>query len=380
MDTPSYPRQEVPVYETAKNDENIEELAEEIKDQLKDYDPEKLKTSGESEYSSGDKIGFCALAHRNTNLCDRLMFYFGITFSSLFGAALPASFLIFASMVKDLGGGSTGLNEEQFAKMYFDPEIAKNAKKAGINSMRFNAQLQVYLAFAVLFFAGAQQFFFLTFAENLAFKTKVAYFKAALEKDAAYFDENSATELPAKISKETDMIRSGMGDKVGQAFMGLFQMIVGFALAFTYGAELAAWLLLFMPLIMFAAIFLFAGVIGGIREIAVAYAQSAGYAEQALHGIKVVHTYGQEVLESNNYKKYLTLPKEAQAKLVRNVSLGLAFLLSFIFLYYAYALQMGSKMKLDGKEVSPGVKYDSAIILIVLFSIITGSFTIAIVA
>ena len=35
------------------------------------------------------------------------------------------------------------------------------------------------------------------------------------------------------------------------------------------------------------------------------YAQSAGYAEQAMYAIKVVHTYGQEQLEEKNYLKYL---------------------------------------------------------------------------
>ena len=36
-----------------------------------------------------------------------------------------------------------------------------------------------------------------------------------------------------------------------------------------------------------------------------AYSQSAGYADQALNAIRVVHTYGQELLEEKNYKKYL---------------------------------------------------------------------------
>ena len=35
------------------------------------------------------------------------------------------------------------------------------------------------------------------------------------------------------------------------------------------------------------------------------YAQSAGYAEQAVYAIKVVHNYDQEMLEERNYLKYL---------------------------------------------------------------------------
>jgi hypothetical protein len=63
---------------------------------------------------------------------------------------------------------------------------------------------------------------FLSFAENLSFKTKVDYFRACLDKDGEYYDENSPTEMPAKITKETEAIRSGMGDKIGLTFQGLF--------------------------------------------------------------------------------------------------------------------------------------------------------------
>jgi hypothetical protein len=43
----------------------------------------------------------------------------------------------------------------------------------------------------------------------------------------------------------------------------------------------------------------------GLADAMKAYAQSAGYAEQALSAIRVVHTYGQEMLELGNYSKFL---------------------------------------------------------------------------
>ena len=47
----------------------------------------------------------------------------------------------------------------------------------------------------------------------------------------------------------------------------------------------------------------------GNNENMKAYSQSSGYAEQALSAIKVVHTYGQELLEMKNYNKYLSRAK-----------------------------------------------------------------------
>jgi hypothetical protein len=68
------------------------------------------------------------------------------------------------------------------------------------------------------------------------------------------------------------MIRTGMGDKVGQSFMGGAQMVGGFAIAFAFGAELTAWLLLFLPVIVIIFTIFISSIIGGIREIAIAYA------------------------------------------------------------------------------------------------------------
>jgi hypothetical protein len=58
----------------------------------------------------------------------------------------------------------------------------------------------------------------------------------------------------------------------------------------------------------------------------------------------------------------------------------MALLLSLIFLYYAYALSMAAKLKVDGVEVRPGKPYDGPTILIVLFSIITASFSLSFVS
>jgi hypothetical protein len=44
------------------------------------------------------------------------------------------------------------------------------------------------------------------FSESIAFKIKIAYFKASLEKDALFYDKQNPTEMASKISKETSAI------------------------------------------------------------------------------------------------------------------------------------------------------------------------------
>jgi len=60
-----------------------------------------------------------------------------------------------------------------------------------------------------------------------------------------------------------------------------------------------------VPIICIAFLNFLTSIIGGIRDVQVAYAQSAGYAEQALQAIKIVQTYGQEKLEARLYVKHL---------------------------------------------------------------------------
>jgi len=76
-----------------------------------------------------------------------------------------------------------------------------------------------------------------------------------------------------------------------------------------------------------------------------AYSQSAGYAEQALSAIKVVHSYGQEELENNNYKKYLIRATEVSSKLAFIASTALSSIYLIMFGFYAYAFFIGGLLR-----------------------------------
>lgn len=54
-----------------------------------------------------------------------------------------------------------------------------------------------------------------TFAYNVSYKTRMAYFNKTLELDSAFYDENNPGEMQAKITKEIMAIQRGLGEKVG---------------------------------------------------------------------------------------------------------------------------------------------------------------------
>ena len=104
-----------------------------------------------------------------------------------------------------------------------------------------------------------------------------------------------------------------------------------------------------------------------------AYAQSAGYAEQALSAIRVVHSYGQEELEYKNYAKYLQRAKDVQRKLAVSSSLGLSVIFGVIISVYAYNFYWGAYLKWE--EVKNGDKeYTGGQILGIMICVITGAF------
>ena len=72
-----------------------------------------------------------------------------------------------------------------------------------------------------------------------------------------------------------------------------------------------------------------------------AYSQSSGYAEQALQAIKVPFTYGNELLESKNYDKYLYLAKEAANERSWLLSRAIFFVNITKELIFAYAYYFG---------------------------------------
>jgi len=44
------------------------------------------------------------------------------------------------------------------------------------------------------------------YSDNVSYNLKVSYFKAALEKDAAYFDLHDQSEFASKIAKEASAV------------------------------------------------------------------------------------------------------------------------------------------------------------------------------
>jgi ABC-type multidrug transport system fused ATPase/permease subunit len=105
----------------------------------------------------------------------------------------------------------------------------------------------------------------------------------------------------------------------------------------------------------------------------ISYGQSAGYAEQALQAVKVVHTYGQEKLELKNYTKYLDRALATSHVQITKAALGTgALYLSFLSLY-AYAFYFAGVLRWNEVESAEGKLYSGGTIITCMFCIVFGS-------
>lgn len=111
--------------------------------------------------------------------------------------------------------------------------------------------------------------------------------------------------MAAKLSKDVSVIKAGLGQKYGHVIQGYSAFACGVVITMIHG-----WLLSLIILAIFPFLIILIMTQSTIQKkqganIMKSYSQSAGYAEQALGSIKVVHTYGQELLEASIYSKYL---------------------------------------------------------------------------
>ena len=112
----------------------------------------------------------------------------------------------------------------------------------------------------------------------------------------------------------------------------------------------------------------------GMVEAMKAYTQSAGYAEQALFSIKVVHTYGNELLELASYSKNLNITRVASGKQIIKSSFAASIIFLLIMGFYAYGLFFGGVLRWEGIANRNDEVYSSGAIIAVMFSTIFGAF------
>lgn len=243
-----------------------------------------------------------------------------------------------------------------------------------LSDLKGQSAFMLYVGVGAFFACWSMVSFMSVFAENIAFKTRVYYFRKMLEKDAGFYDEHSATSVASRITKESSAIQRGIGEKVGQTVMSVGMFLVGFVFAFFLGWLYTLILIASVPILGCAGGLMSAALMSGMAEAMRAYAQSAGYAEQALQAIKVVHTYGQEKLEHRIYSSQLEKARQNSGTQTIKSACGQGSMFLIFFGFYCYGFFFGGYLRWNEVKSQSGEPYKSGTIIAIMFMVVFGAF------
>lgn len=330
---------------------DLDEIRSLVSKKVESYDPKK-DNDEELEFDTDEELSIMQIVSRFMECTDRFLWWSGHFCAAIFGASMPAFCLIFGQSIDAAGAGSEGFDD-----------------------MKEQALWMVGIGLIVWLTSFAQVSMLQLFAQRMSFKVQIRYFEACLQQDADFYDVNSPASMASKIAKECSAIQRGFGEKVGMLTMSVISFFSSFAFSFFWGWKFTLILFATFPVLALVGVAMAVSMESGQKEQMAAYAQSAGYAEQALTAIKVVHTYGQERLENGNYFKYLDRAKQISDSLGIKIGLGSAIFYSIMFLFYAYGFYFGGLLRLEGVERPNGELYTGGVILAIIFSVLFGTMT-----
>jgi ATP-binding cassette subfamily B (MDR/TAP) protein 1 len=105
----------------------------------------------------------------------------------------------------------------------------------------------IVIGAATWFFTYFMYAFMIIYSERIIKKTRLAYLRAILAQESAWFDLTNPLELSSRIGKECLAIQKAIGEKVGTIYMALCMCVSGLAFAFSRGWSFALVVMGFFP-------------------------------------------------------------------------------------------------------------------------------------
>ena len=281
----------------------------------------KVEIEGQAS-SAAPMVSFSKLISLASGV-DKCKLYFGYLFAILTGAVLPMFFF--------------------FLGPIFDSFSLETTPDEAADKIRTVCIIMFGLALGIVVTTFFQNWLLMSASANVAADLKTRYLQSILNQDSQWFDTcKDQNALASKIGKEIDLIQKGIGQKQGGILYSLTMCCSGFVVGFYKGWTLSFAMLGIAP-IMLIGMGIFASAQAKRSQIASkAYAQSAGYASQALAAVRIVVSFGNEELEVTNYNRFLEQCRIAGLKSGVTGGFTLGFFFFTIYLSYAYAFLMGA--------------------------------------
>jgi ATP-binding cassette subfamily B (MDR/TAP) protein 1 len=231
----------------------------------------------------------------------------------------------------------------------------------------------VYLGLATFVATYIYQSAWVYSGDVITRRIREAYLGAVLRQDISYFDSVGAGEVTSRLEADIQMIQEGISDKVPMSCMLISTFISGLVVAYVRSWKLTLVLSAIVPCIIITGFIMniFVSKLQGAEIYHVS--KAATVAEETLAAVRTAKAFG---IENKLLSIYDDLNKRASALGFRRATVaGIGMGTFFFIIYSAYALAFvfGAKLVADG-DIRAGS------VLSVVFSILVGTFSIAMLA
>lgn len=291
----------------------------------------------------------------------------GILAACAAGAAQPLMTIVFGSL------SNSFLSFTYLKRSNPDPITLQNAVNHLHSEVRNDLLFLIYLGIATLVTTYIYMSAWVYSGDVITRRIREKYLEAVLKQDIAFFDNVGAGEVTSTLEADVQMIQEGISDKIPNTCMLISTFVSGMIVAYVRSWKLTLVLSSIIPCIV---------ITGTIMNIFVSKLQgaeidnvgkAANVAEETLSAVRTAKAFG---IENKLLSIYDVLNRRASALGFRRATVaGIGMGVFFFIIYSAYALAFvfGSKLVADG-EIRAGS------VLSVVFSILVGTFSIAMLA
>ena len=178
-------------------------------------------------------------------------------------------------------------------------------------------------------------------SERQAARMRVAYLRAALERDTAWYDVNDAAALPTRMATEVQKVQDAIGPKLGLVVVPLGQFVTGLAVGFYFGWKLCLVIVCFLPLLSVSAVAMGAAATEEANQTW--YSRAGAVAEEVLFSMRTVAAFGGERRELARYDGLL------EAAMRGGVRAGLKVAVAFAWLFFVFGCSYSATFKFTGE-------------------------------
>ncbi|EKX31804.1 hypothetical protein GUITHDRAFT_122008 [Guillardia theta CCMP2712] len=285
---------------------------------------------------------------------DRFLIVVSLIGSVATGAALP----VFTLYFKDLIDGGFGAGSQS----------AEEVNKAALNFL--------WISLGLFVCGSISNGSMLLAAANQGSRLRRQYVKAILRQNIAWFDTQKTGEITTSIERDCSNVQGAIGEKAVLFVHNMSTFIIGIALGFWQGWQMALVICACLPLLAGAGAWMAKNLAGIASKGEHAYRSAGAVAEQAITGIRTVASLRGEERENQRFCSNLDEALDMGIKRARTNALGMGVVLSTTLLPYALGLWFGSWLISHGITNSrTGLLYSAGDVMLVFFAIVLGGFS-----